>query len=170
MLTASCRSRLCPYDQGCPRATKHHSIPLLPPQPQGPKTPLCGSRIERKSSVLIPVWCRKLLFWEGKGRGKHPPLPFPVQDHSCSGTAEAIRAARRGHGSPSVLPGWLCQCGPCCDSPGDTAGRGPAVPPCPVSPCTAPFRKLTFKDHFRPPQTTVKKLWLLVTWTLRSSH
>lgn len=157
--------------------------PLLPLQPWGPAILFFGVRMK---SLLLSSSSGALSYCFGKVRGEENALPFPslscfVQDHSCSGTAEATQAAGRGHKCPSVPPGQLCQHLPCCCCPGGTAGRHPlrALPACPPDfeppsraqailqrpieltdrcPIHNLLRNATFENNFRSPQRAVKKL------------
>lgn len=143
-----------------------------------------GSKVFCSPHPLVPQVT--FLGRQGERKTPSPSLPSSIQDHSCRGTAEAIQAARRGHRCPSVPLGWLCQCEPRCCCPDGTAGRHPSAPqpapphrppaprfqapqscssnppgppqPTAQEPVHSALRNATFKDDFRPPQRTVKKL------------
>lgn len=148
-----------PTAWGCPKARiKMLGHPLSPPQPGAPATLFCGDRAH-KSFVLVILLCLKLHFWEGKGRGKHPPLCFPPPSE-VSAVEEQLKwwgEVTDGDSSPfTSQPRWH-------------RGQEPQIP-VPWAPLSnppakqeaehRPLGKANLRMVFRPPQRRVKKLWL----------
>lgn len=137
--------------------------PSFLPSHRAPKHPSVGVGFKESLQVLIPIWCRKLLFRKARGEGN--TLPSPSQSKI---TAVVEQLKRSGLPGEVMAVPRRCQGGCASMSHAATAPAAwqAGAPQSLCAQCTAPFRKLTFKGHFRPPQRTVKKLRLLVTWKL----
>lgn len=141
--------------------------PFFLPSHRAPKHPSGGAGFKESFQVLIPIWCRKLLF--RKARGERNTLPSPSQSKITAVVDQLKRSGLPGE----VTAVLRCCWGGCASMGHDTTAPAAWQAGAPQSLCaqgTAPFRKLTFKGHFRPLQRTAKKRRLLVTWKLRSSH
>lgn len=146
--------------------------PLLSPQPGAPVTLFCGDRI--KSLLFLSSSC-VLSYIFGKARGEGNILPSFIRGLSCRGAAEVTQAVCRSHRCPPVPLGQLSHHIPALTQVAPQAGA--PWPPlthrsqCSQSSLSNPLGALEPAGHkplrnylrmiFRPPQRTVKKLWLL---------
>lgn len=155
--------------------------PFLSPA-RGPCNPLLWGQ-DQKSFVLIILLCLNSHFWEGKGRGKHPPLPFPPSSE-VSAVEEELKWFRLPREVTDV-PQYHWDSSPITSHPSLTqvalragATRPPLThrsqspqsslsnSPGPLEPADQeaehrPLRNANLRVIFRPPQRRVKKLWLL---------